>query len=451
MMLILLLIAFSAVAAVPSQFPFTSATHETNVCPFPLPYIPPPSSSLHEPPLQAALHDIKKLILRFESDSSVKSLSVSLVQGQNTLLTYGPENSYYLIGSITKTFVGLLMMLMRDEGKISLEDKLNKYIPSFKIRDPYYGGFALPTLRMLASHAAGLPREHCPEPDCKKYTEEQVLEYLSNSELLRPLYSDTPAYSNLGISLLGHALERVCGNEWGECLKTYVFNRLGMNSTGTLATPDLVDNFAPNPYGDSSKLFNVGYGNPSAFLTDQLGLQPYSIDEWTRAQTILPDGETAFGMTFELLRPSIETGWMVSKSGSVPGYKSIILFHKQLKLGIVVLVGGEKRPILVATEIMEKILPAIRGKFAAYAKTRYVGKYAGATDECTVMKEINICNGTLTVELNKNKNTLRGEVDLNFVYYNITVNNRFQVLLVPDEADVDNKGQVPMVKEFQTI
>ncbi|KAL1920652.1 uncharacterized protein VTP21DRAFT_1029 [Calcarisporiella thermophila] len=419
----------------------------------PIPYTPLASGDVKSPVLVEALTRAHQMIDKTFNNTDFNTASVAIVQDQSVLLTYGNATSYYSIGSCTKLFIGLLMMLMRDAGKLSLEDRLTKFIPTFRIRDPYLGRSAEPpTLRMLASHTAGLPRDHCPldVPFWKNYSEADVLAYLANTSLLRPPWSSTPSYSNLGIALLAHALETVCGGTWGECLKTHVWDPLDMGETGAVATRDQLSNFAPNPYGEAAKLFDIGYANPSgsmystltdlvkfvkAFNRNDLGLKPYSIDEWARPQTLLIGGTNAYGMPFEIIKLENESEWVVTKNGRVPGQNSIMMFYRPLKISVVALCSGEIDCDTIGLALLKEVIPAIRKQMAnEHAKAKYAGTYAGSTDRCEWQPGSSTCNATLHIYLDSASDSLLADYSVSLA--NKTVQNQ-PAVLIPDESNED--------------
>ena len=63
------------------------------------------------------------------------------------------------IASITKVFTDMLLFILRDAGVVSLEDPVTKYLPDFSIQTAGWETEHVPTLRELASHTSGLPRE----------------------------------------------------------------------------------------------------------------------------------------------------------------------------------------------------------------------------------------------------------------------------------------------------
>ncbi|KAL1920651.1 uncharacterized protein VTP21DRAFT_1028 [Calcarisporiella thermophila] len=417
-------------------------------CASPLPYAPLTNEDVDSPILTNALSRIHRIIDEAANASDTASLSVAIVQDQSVLLTYGNATSYHSIGSLTKLFVSLLMMLMRDAGKLSLEDPLTKYIPKYRIRDPYLGRDAdPPTLRMLAAHTSGLLRD---APYSKNYSEADMLAYLATVNLLRPPWSSTPAYSNVGFALLGHALEAVCGGKWGECLKTQVWDRLNMSETGAVATRDQLSNFSPNPYGEEAMLFDIGYGNPSgsmystltdlvkfvkAFNRNDLGLKPYSIDEWTHPQITLLNESKAFGMGLELYKLDNITGWVVTKNGAVLGQTSIIAFYRPLKIGIVALCSGETSCTNIGLALLKELHPAVRRQIASgHTQAKYTGVYAGSANHCSWRPGILNCSATLNIYLHPASDSLLANYSIS--YTNVSIQNQ-PAWLIPDQSDKD--------------
>ncbi|MFY7901175.1 MAG: serine hydrolase domain-containing protein, partial [Chitinophagaceae bacterium] len=125
-----------------------------------------------------------------------------------------PTNrSLYEIGSITKTFTGILLAQAVIEKKLQLADGILKFLPDSLSKNAYLKGI---TLAHLSNHSSGLPRlpknmeftvSNYLQP-YENYDEKALFTFLKN-------YSDTTkpganyAYSNLGVGLLGTILERV--------------------------------------------------------------------------------------------------------------------------------------------------------------------------------------------------------------------------------------------------
>lgn len=143
------------------------------------------------------------------------------------------DDTGYKIASLTKTFTVAMLFILRDEGKLpqGLDTPVTALLPSFSIRSRFPSRRAI-TLRSLAMHASGLPRE---VPDGA--TEAEILRAVSQMEVLCPMYAQTH-YSNFGIALLGRALERASGGlSWEAFVASRILAPLGMNDSGNPPWP----------------------------------------------------------------------------------------------------------------------------------------------------------------------------------------------------------------------
>ncbi len=166
----------------------------------------------------------------------------------------------FRIGSITKTFTGILLADMAARGEVRLSDPVARYLPE-GTKTPSWEGTEI-TLLDLATHTSGLPRM----PPYMGLT----LGKLLNWKLLRDRYrGHTPdelfdrldemtlssrpgtsfAYSNLGMGLLAHALERAAGASYDELVRRRIAEPLGMSSTRVELTPSLAEYLVPGFYG----------------------------------------------------------------------------------------------------------------------------------------------------------------------------------------------------------
>jgi CubicO group peptidase (beta-lactamase class C family) len=143
------------------------------------------------------------------------------------------------IGSITKTFIVTLLMQLAEQGLVCLADPLGCYLPEY----PH----SATTLRQLAAHTSGLPRDAAVnypmnhtigswtasggQTPIEWYAScEELLASLPTVELENPPDSGK-SYSNLGICLLGMALERAARQPMAQLLTEYIFAPLGMTSS----------------------------------------------------------------------------------------------------------------------------------------------------------------------------------------------------------------------------
>lgn len=149
-----------------------------------------------------------------------------------------PNNqTLYEIGSISKTYVGLLLSQAVHDGKLNLDEDIRKYLNSKKYSHLKLNNSAI-TLRHLATHTSGLPVNlHCndlgyPEKlDCiKQYTKEVFFNKLSQTNLVDDS-GENYHYSNAGIRLIGYILEDVYNDTYTNLLMKYVYSKSKEKST----------------------------------------------------------------------------------------------------------------------------------------------------------------------------------------------------------------------------
>ena len=134
----------------------------------------------------------------------------------------------FRIGSITKQFTAVAILQLMEQGKLSLQDEITKYLPDF----PMHGHSI--TIEHLLTHTSGI-KSYTNVPEFgdmirTDMTPEEVV------EKIKPLPMEfAPGtkwnYNNSGYFLLGYIIEKVSGKKYGEYLQEYFFTPLGMTST----------------------------------------------------------------------------------------------------------------------------------------------------------------------------------------------------------------------------
>ena len=156
----------------------------------------------------------------------------------------------FRIGSITKVFTALMMLMSRDgtlEGNQlpSLDEDITKYLPELKIQNPFQTKRGI-TFNQLSSHMAGLPRETpCPNMFLQgcNLSYDKIYDNLAEMELEFPPGQE-PQYSNLGFAILGRTLEKFLGTSWEEALPKAILQPLGMKNSGNKFTPESIEHLA---------------------------------------------------------------------------------------------------------------------------------------------------------------------------------------------------------------
>lgn len=142
------------------------------------------------------------------------------------------SSTMFRVASISKSVTAMAILRLRDEGRISLDDKASKYIPELKMQQ--YPTTDAPdiTIRHLLTHGAGFPEDN-PWGDRQLADSDKDLQEL----LKKKLSFSNPAgisyeYSNLGFALLGKIISVVSGRPYQQYIKETIFLPLGMNNSG---------------------------------------------------------------------------------------------------------------------------------------------------------------------------------------------------------------------------
>ncbi len=135
----------------------------------------------------------------------------------------------FRIGSITKQFTATAILKLQEEGKLSVDDKLSKFIPDYPRGDEV-------TIHHLLTHISGI-HSFTSKPD---FFETVTVEVKKPEDLIETFKDDKfdfdPGekwvYNNSGFFLLGYIVEKVSGESFADYLKNYLFEPLSMENTG---------------------------------------------------------------------------------------------------------------------------------------------------------------------------------------------------------------------------
>jgi CubicO group peptidase (beta-lactamase class C family) len=179
-----------------------------------------------------------------KKDNVHGSISVAIIKNNTVIWAgafgYATRNkditadtgSIYRIGSITKTFTATILMQLVEEGKVKLDDPVEKYVPEIKSLKGYSDKTII-TLRQLASHTSGLQRE----PGMPGASLGPVDQWESKLLSCIPYtsFNSSPGtrylYSNIGYALLGLTIERASGIPYIQMVQQRIFTPLHMDNT----------------------------------------------------------------------------------------------------------------------------------------------------------------------------------------------------------------------------
>jgi CubicO group peptidase (beta-lactamase class C family) len=331
---------------------------------------------------------IDSLVEKARKNFDVPGIAVAVIKdgkvihskgyGVRSLKTGAPvdENTLFGIASNSKAFTAFALGLLVDEGRISWDDKVRKWIPEFKLYDPYVTEEF--TIRDLLTHRSGLglgAGDLMLFPDSSDFG---LSDIIYNLRFLKPVSSFRTKfdYDNNLYIVAGEVVKRASGISWDEFVETHIMQPIGMNhSAGSFDRlkdkSDVIDGHASvdghvqviarssmkvghsagginTSIADLSKwvmlLLNQGkYGPNMARLYD-----PKIQKEIWSPQTIIHAGEPgfynthfkAYGLGFFI--EDVKGYKELSHTGGLEGMVTQIIIIPDLQLGIIVLTNQEE-------------------------------------------------------------------------------------------------------------
>ncbi len=281
----------------------------------------------------------------------------------------GPGDQF-LVASNTKTFTAVLVMQLRDEGKLDLDDTLDGHLP--EVKEPGI------TIRQVLAHASGMQREPVGDvwetldnPD----REGLVAGFQEAERVHRPHHLFH--YSNLMFSLLGEMVARLDGREWQESLRARILEPLEMRRTTVGFSGRHVVGYHVPPFTDvpvREPVVDVKAMAPctglastaedmarwSTFVADPTDevLSSATLEEMCQPQ-ILTDvhrWQGAFGLGFMLVRSRDKV--YVGHTGGMPGHITGLFTHRGTGTGGLVLMNSDASPdpAAFATELAGHVI-----------------------------------------------------------------------------------------------
>jgi CubicO group peptidase (beta-lactamase class C family) len=272
------------------------------------------------------------------------------------------RDTQYRIGSITKSLTAAVVLGLRDEGRLELDDRLDDHLPGT--------GAGSLRLRALLAHAAGLQRE--PDGDWWERHAGTTLDRLMAGVTAEKL-AFSPYhrfhYSNLAYGLLGGVIERLTGQSWWEAVSARLVEPLGMARTTYGAEEPFARGYVVHPWdgslreeprhdagamapagqlwstvGDLSNWAAVlapPVGGPAVAAPSKLAsaeasvIAPGTVAEMAAPAVIGdPDGwTTGYGLGLQLWRRGERV--FVGHTGSMPGYLAVVMVHRPSGTGVV--------------------------------------------------------------------------------------------------------------------
>ena len=147
----------------------------------------------------------------------------------------------YRIGSITKTMTAVLIMQLRDDGKLDLGDRLDVHLPGI--------GYGDRTIRTLLSHLSGMQSEPVGSwwERSPGGTFDELAAAIDDSQGPFPV-GHTFHYTNLGFALLGEVVARLRGSTWWDQVEQRILQPLAMHRTSYLSQPQAATGYSVHQF-----------------------------------------------------------------------------------------------------------------------------------------------------------------------------------------------------------
>jgi CubicO group peptidase (beta-lactamase class C family) len=265
-------------------------------------------------------------------------------------------DTQFLIASITKTFTAVMVMALRDEGRLSLDDTLDGHIPESR-----HGNV---TIRQLLSHVTGMQREPVGDVwDTLTFPDRAALVdgWNDAERILKPHHRWH--YSNLGYSMLGELVARLDGREWSESLRVRILDPLEMRRTTLGLVPPHATGYYLPPYSDVPVVEPVldtlamspagGLASTAADLATWSGflcapaeevLRADTVEEMSQPQILADVGrwQMAWGLGLALVRRDDDI--YVGHTGAMPGHITGVFAHRSSGTAGICLMNSTSAP-----------------------------------------------------------------------------------------------------------
>lgn len=280
----------------------------------------------------------------------------------------------YQSGSVGKQFTAAGILMLAEDGKLGLDDRLSKYFPDGP------ASWHRITVRHLLTHTSGLKDYGEDEIDFRKdYTEAEYLEIIKRMPIeFEP--GTQWSYSNTGYLLLGVLTSHLAGKHWSQFLAERLFAPLGMKTTRMISERDIVMHRAAgyeldqkgdvknqewvspsaNRCADGALYFSVtDLAAWNAALNARDFLKPESFKAWWTPVTLANGTTFPYGFGWDIEE---QRGYrLIEHGGSWQGFRAAIARYVDQGLSVVVLSNlAQAEPETMAHEIAGLFEPALK-------------------------------------------------------------------------------------------
>jgi len=338
----------------------------------------------------------------------IPGLSIAVMRGADTIALRGwgysdienrvpaTPQTVYRIGSLTKQFTALAILQLAEQGRLSFDDSLQRFVPSF----PTPGRRV--TIRQLLTHTSGIPSY----TSIGRAWREKMRLDLPHDSLLALVRDRAPdfapgerwLYDNTGYYLLGMVIEAAAGQPYAQYLAQHVFAPLGLRATTFCDTRPIIADRAQGYQVDTTGVVNADFiSMTQPFAAGALCSTVQDLLTWQRAlagDRLLRPGGYATMSTPGRLNNGTATGYgfglgvntqdghrQIGHGGGINGFSAMLSAYPDDSLIVVVLANSEEantgriaqRIARAAFGIAEPVVRDLA--VSAPERARYTGTY----------------------------------------------------------------------------
>ena len=274
------------------------------------------------------------------------------------------DSTIFYIGSVSKQFVTMCLLLLEEQGKLNLDDRVQKYLPDF----PEYS--APLTIRHFIHHTSGV-RDNLTlwalagNDYLDHIDREEMYQLIRRQKELNFTPGEKYLYSNSCYFMLGLIIEKICGESLQEFARKNIFAPLGMRNTffgddNTRIIRNRAFSYQLTSGGFKNQIMRydlVGSGGVYSnikdlyrwdqnFYRNTLGKGSQALIDKMHTEGILNNGKSS-GYAFAVSNDTYRGLKTVSHSGALASYRSMLLRFPEQKLSVIIL--GNVTPIPIGT------------------------------------------------------------------------------------------------------
>ncbi|MCH8556825.1 MAG: serine hydrolase [Balneolia bacterium] len=227
-------------------------------------------------------------------DWGIPGMAVSIVKDDSLIYSRGfgfkklgelqpvDDKTLFGVASTTKAFTATALAMLVEEGKLDWDDPITKYLPDFRLYDPYVTESI--TIRDALSHRSGLGRMTGNRIQYMPFRDREELLYRMRYMEPEAPFRDRYVYSNMMYMVAGEVVRAVSGMSWDEFIAERIFEPLGMSASNTSITQFAENSNAAWPHqeieGEIVPIPRRNFDNVGASAS--INTSAYEMAQWMR-------------------------------------------------------------------------------------------------------------------------------------------------------------------------